>query len=225
MKENNYDFAWVVALAHSAQPNGYRLWTSGAESFGERNPTKEIPSIWQHWIYPPLQDEYLEHIAIDFGLRIGNPELLKTLKEEGADGLRKALRQKMNICFSWPQIHKSFAALLRSTNGCNLFAGKLGILGVDFPKKIITDMQPSSLATFNLFERQAGRPADEIVIGAYQMPVTPVRLFQNIYTGVIVSREQGNPNVLRTWNSLQAMLEEECARFAAIVPASYKQCT
>jgi hypothetical protein len=219
MNDTGDDFSWVLELVRSAREHGYKRWTSGAESFGARADSFAYPAKWFHTIYPPLKPEHLDHIGIDFGIRFRNPDLLALLTTAGPEKLSARLRDDMKIKLSWPHIHKSFEAFLRCSNGCELFANKISLSGIDFPAMVATDLQPGSLATYNLFELQAGRGVNEIVIGAYQSD--GLKLFQNIDTGGVVSRRSGSPTIVQTWGSLQEMLRMECERLNSTVPKNF----
>jgi hypothetical protein len=211
---SDLDFSWVVGLAESSRANGCMLWSSGAKSFGERIGTYQSPAKWQHTIFPPLEDRHLKHIGIDFGLRFQHPYLELILNRQGPNALRDQLRISMGIKFSWPQIHESYAALLQCTNGCQLFANELGLFGIAFEKKLVTDLQPWPLDTPNLFELQSGRQTDEIVIGSRQSDGS--KLFQDVYSGIVVRRVVGNPAIVNQWASLQHMLSDEVKRIESM---------
>jgi hypothetical protein len=110
-----------------------------------------------------------------------------------------------------------YRALLRITNGANLFSDKLRINGLrtSYARDADASRLPYAMEAANTWERPKGSPQDAVFFGGYSFDGSRLSMLPEDDRVFYTPRRTYEP-ILRTWPSLDEMLESEVERLAAL---------
>jgi hypothetical protein len=183
---------------------GADVYRNGVVAYGNRADREPGSEAWMHVLYPGLPTDVVSTLEKDFGLRYGNPDVMRV-------GLRKAIGYKGPV----PPIPEHVRGFLRCFNGVRLFGRHLSLYGVRtaYGGNDAQDRQPLELVDRNIFHRPHELAADKLVVGGY--PWDGSILCASVSTICIERMDPSGSQRLNAWSDLATFLDEECRRLAA----------
>lgn len=190
-------------LVMRAEVFGSCAFPNGAFAVGQVPRFMPGAESWFHTLYPGIEPGEFDHLEVDLGLRVSNPDVL-------IKGVRGVCDVDTDV-FPMPEIYLMF---LRVTNGARLFSAHLNLFGVRraLGGDPLVNRQPYELAGPNIFRRPKRLPRNSLVVGCYKWDGSLIYFDGEANEVIRCHRDDGRP--LNKWQSFEAMLVSECERLS-----------